>query len=527
MRHRVLAFILVLALCLSVWALPAMATGRGEAEEITATANLSSPSSVSLSALKNGAAYQGVLLPRNGSITIKNTEPAGSLYLQFVRAYKGKWQISAGGKTVSFGNDFLHEFIDISSLFGSPQTVLTLTFPDGAQLGEINIFSEGETPGWVQKWQPPCQKADIMVCPAHSDDEELYFAGVIPDAVARGLKVEVVYFTDEYTNNIARPQEELNSLWAIGVRNYPVAGPFPDIYSESVEKALSLIKSKTGLDEEAVVGFQTEMLRRFKPLVVVGHDFNGEYGHGEHRLDAKTLAKALEDAPNPDKFPASTKLYGTWVPLKAYFHLYDKDNTGIVCDFDKPLACFSGKTAFQMSQLGFEYHKSQHIYHTFVDWLYGTPKYSRTKASSIEKYNPEKYGLYRSEVGPDVLKNDLFENIPASALSTAASTQAASSETTPAKPGTGRAISSQAVSSASSGLVSSRAAAAQAPAGPVGSRLPAIIGAAVFLAATSAGALLVCLRRRKRQEGETSLKEGETQNAEKRANEASGQTENE
>lgn len=510
MRLKVLALIFVLALCFNAWALPAMAAGRGQAEEITATANLSSPSSDSLSALKNGAAYQGVLLPRNGSITIKNTEPAGSLYLQFVRAYKGKWQISAGGKTVSFGNDFLHEFIDISSLFGSPQTVLTLTFPDGAQLGEINIFSEGETPGWVQKWQPPCQKADIMVCPAHSDDEELYFAGVIPDAVARGLKVEVVYFTDEYTNNIARPQEELDSLWAIGVRNYPVAGPFPDIYSESVEKALSLIKSKTSLDEEAVVGFQTELLRRFKPLVVVGHDFNGEYGHGEHRLDAKTLAKALEDAPNPEKFPASAKLYGTWVPLKAYFHLYDKDNTGIVCDFDKPLACFSGKTAFQMSQVAFEYHKSQHIYHTFVDWLYGTPKYSRTKASSIEKYNPEKYGLYHSAVGPDILKNDMFENIAPSAFSNAAGLQNSSSEAATSKPGSNGTVSSYASSQTASS--SSRAGAALTTAGPEGSRLPLVIGAVIFvLAAAVTGALMIFLHRRKKRKTKIAQDEEENQ----------------
>jgi hypothetical protein len=46
----------------------------------------------------------------------------------------------------------------------------------------------------------------------------------------------------------------------------------------------------------------------------------------------------------------------------------------------------------------------------FVEWIYGTDG-KLTKASQIKKYSPCQFGLYRSTVGADVLKNDFLENI--------------------------------------------------------------------------------------------------------------------
>ena len=39
-----------------------------------------------------------------------------------------------------------------------------------------NGLSAGELPDFVQIWNPPCEKADMMIITTHSDDEQLFFA---------------------------------------------------------------------------------------------------------------------------------------------------------------------------------------------------------------------------------------------------------------------------------------------------------------------------------------------------------------
>jgi hypothetical protein len=79
-------------------------------------------------------------------------------------------------------------------------------------------------------------------------------------------------------------------------------------------------------------------------------------------------------------------------------------------DYDIPLESFGGKTAFEVSQDGFSYHKSQH-WMRFYKWLYGTTEAPITKASQITDASPCYFGLYRSTVGADVLGGDFFENL--------------------------------------------------------------------------------------------------------------------
>ena len=79
-------------------------------------------------------------------------------------------------------------------------------------------------------------------------------------------------------------------------------------------------------------------------------------------------------------------------------------------DYDVPLEAFDGMTAFMATQTyGYPCHETQQ-YTWFTDWINGktTPI---TKATEIKSYNPSHFGLYRSTVGEDVLKNDFMENI--------------------------------------------------------------------------------------------------------------------
>lgn len=74
------------------------------------------------------------------------------------------------------------------------------------------------------------------------------------------------------------------------------------------------------------MNYLTDTIRRFQPQILVTHDFNGEYGHGFHRLTAKAAAEALEKAADSTYMTDSEilLLYGVWDTPKAYFHLYRK-----------------------------------------------------------------------------------------------------------------------------------------------------------------------------------------------------------
>ena len=349
------------------------------------TAKLADNNASTLTTVKSGAAV-------NASFD----EGASVLYIVFNDA-PGEWTLTSGDKSVKAGtNGFLHEYIDLEKAFGEKVSSLSMSFGSQTVLCDISAFSSADTPSYVQKWDPPCEKADILLVSSHADDEQLFFAGILPYyAKVKGYAVQVAYATDHDTEKI-RHHERLNGLWAVGIRNYPVSSKYPDLYSESVEGAVANL-APYGITEQKITDWETDLFKRFSPQAVVSHDPNGEYGHGMHRLVNKTLRAAVEAAKGSE-----------YCPKKVYFHLYDTDP--IVLDFlDTPFDELGGKTPFEMTQEGFRYHNSQH-WTWFKGWIYGkdTPI---TKASQIKTYNPANYGLYYSSVGKDADANDIFENL--------------------------------------------------------------------------------------------------------------------
>ena len=351
----------------------------------------------------------------SGSCTLNIESPEAniaSLYLMFNLEY-GEYTITNNdtGATCTAGTyGFLHEYVDLVEAFGAPVQSLSISFASGVvRLSEIYCFTEGQLPDFVQQWEPPLDgKADLLLLASHGDDDQLFFAGLFPlYAAERGYAVQVVYLTDHRNTTFKRAHEMINGLWQTGVRNYPVFGSFADLYSESMSVAYSKYSS-LGYSKDELVGFVVEQLRRFKPQVVVGHDFNGEYGHGMHMLYTDLLVKALDVVNDASAYPELAEKYGLWEVSKTYIHLYEENP--IVIDYDVPLESFNGMTAFQATQTyGYPCHKSQQ-YTWFTDWLNGKSN-EITLATQIKTYNPGHFGLYRSTVGEDVLKNDFMENI--------------------------------------------------------------------------------------------------------------------
>lgn len=252
---------------------------------------------------------------------------------------------------------------------------------------ELYLFGIGDSPDAFQLWEPPAEKADLLLIVAHPDDEVLWFGGTLPYYAGQLQKTcQIAMMT---TNMPFRRLELLDALWTCGIRNYPVWGGFADSFGST----LSNIYKKW--DKNRVYRTIVGWVRRFKPDVLLTHDIKGEYGHGAHRACADGVQNALTAAADPKKYPESAKEYGTWDVPKCYIHLY-KENT-LDMDWRVPLSAFGGKTAFDVAEEAFRCHVSQQNtdYHV-EDW---------------GPYDNSLFGLVRSLVGDDTEKNDFFENI--------------------------------------------------------------------------------------------------------------------
>lgn len=349
----------------------------------------------------------------DASVTLTHPEGIGALYILFDLEY-GEYTVinNDDGTTAAAGKyNFLHEYIDLQALFGTLPHSVTLQFHNGSvRLSEIYALSAGTAPDFVQTWGTPLDgKADIVLFAAHGDDDQLFFAGLMPCyAQERGYALQVVYMTDHRNLTNARTHEMLNGLWAVGVRAYPVFGDFEDFRIDDLEESY-IEYENYGRSREELLSFVVEQIRRFRPQVAIGHDLMGEYGHGMHMIYADLLTKALDLTNDPALFSDSAQEYGVWDVPKTYLHLYGENP--IVLDYDIPLASFDGMTAFEVSQkLGYPCHQSQQ-WTWFTDWINGKDGAAITKATEIETYSPCLFGLYRSTVGADVQKNDFMENI--------------------------------------------------------------------------------------------------------------------
>ena len=326
-------------------------------------------------------------LSENDYINIKSNEHIKAVYILWESLPTNFSIKDSTNKIISSYNNenniFLHQLIKIDENLNS----LSITIDSGnCKISEIYIFSKGNLPDWVQDWKEPYKKADMLLLPTHADDEHLFFGGTMPYYAGElKLKVQVAYLTNHYN---FRVHELLNGLWEVGIRAYPIIPEFNDFYSTSLEEAKKLY------NETDILSYQVELLRRFKPYIVIGHDLNGEYGHGVHMLNSHSLTKALDISSDSAYFAESAQEYGVWDVPKCYLHLYDENK--IVMNWDKPLKNFNNKTAFEMAEAGFSKHISQQEFFS---------------VGRKGVFDCRAFGLYRSTVGEDKIKNDFLENI--------------------------------------------------------------------------------------------------------------------
>lgn len=400
---------LLMLICLLLL-LPVMAVQAEEveAENISGQQLVTAANRINKDRLFDGDRMNQQQIMSESWVTLEHEKGIGSVYLMFNLEY-GTYAITNEdtGETVDCGaNNYLHDFVDLTALFGTAPRKITIAFPqERGEINEMYAFTQGKVPDWVQIWQQPVDnETDLILFSTHCDDEQLFFAGILPYYAGElDYQVQVVYLTISRNHSTKRAHEMLDGLWAVGVRSYPVYSQFGDYKAPTMDKAYSVYKVM-GVEEDQLLEYVVENIRRFKPKVTIGHDIiNGEYGHGAHILYADLLTKALEVTNDPTQYPESAEKYGVWDVPKTYLHLYPENQ--IVVDWDIPLSKFGGMTAYEVTKnIGFPCHVSQ--VNGFLWYMAGADT-----AKEVQKYSPCEYGLYRSTVGPDVEKNNFFENM--------------------------------------------------------------------------------------------------------------------
>jgi len=256
---------------------------------------------------------------------------------------------------------------------------------------DISILSAGSAPDGFHEWLPSCEEADILVFPTHSDDDVLFFGTLISYySIERELKVQTAFMVNHFYQQM-RGIERLNGLWEMGVRYYPFLYDAPDSATLSLGEAMAIYESYD------IEQWQVEMIRRFRPLVVVGHDLMGEYGNGGHMVNAFYLVQAIEKAADPEAYPESAEVYGVWDSPKLYIHLYEENE--ILLDVETPMENDPlHRTPFQVATDAFKHHQSQHQYGFSV------------QTGINRKYDCRPFGLYRTLVGEDTCA-DIMDHI--------------------------------------------------------------------------------------------------------------------
>lgn len=292
-------------------------------------------------------------------------EPPGDWTLTAVEASGGETEYNCG----KYG--FLHEYIRLDS----PASKFRFSFSGDIPInGKVYAFGEGAVPDWVERWEPPCDKADLLVFPAKPGDEYLYFGGALPYYADKGKNIQVAYTTVNESMH-----RFISGLYRGGARNYPV---------------VLRIEPENLYDGDALLDFYIEQLRRFKPEIALGQDEYANRGDDIREPVSAMLAVAIDIAGDEAEYPESAEKYGAWDVPKAYLHGLDSD--AILMDWNAPLKKSGGKTAIEAAR------------EAFVVQFPSAPQMSDVEFIALR--GSDRFGLYRSAFGPDINGGDFFEN---------------------------------------------------------------------------------------------------------------------
>ena len=293
-------------------------------------------------------------------------------------------------KTLTRGeNGVLHELVRLPE----DTNFAYLITAGEARLADIRVFSDGDLPGDIQQWKTDGGEADALIFADRAGDEAAYFGAAAALLAEENATVQFCYLFGEFG---VRMHEMLDVLWSLGVRNYPILGPFPNAYVKNMARAQEVY------EREDLLTWQVGLLRQYRPLVVLGHDRQGENGDFIHILSASALEKAVALSGDSS---CKTGDAAPWEVPKLYLHMAEENP--IVLDVETPLSSFGGKTAVQTAKAALgTYARSSFERRDLLD-VSASPDAAVSVAEG--RYDCRRFGLVWSSVGKDS-GNDLLEH---------------------------------------------------------------------------------------------------------------------
>ena len=380
-------------LCLMLLSVPALAE---DAQDITARCQIAaSNSSKDLPNITDGKYTTQWKSSRRGylEITAPKNEKIHGLYVSFGH-FITNWCIEAQDESGSWvsvyetTDQFYNQYIPLTAGYDCIRfKCLTPDNDHALYVTELHVLVEGDVPSWVQQWKNFESKADLVLMVTDPGDEYLFFGGLIPHYVAQGKEVMLCVIV----NTAAQYKSELlDGLWHCGMTNYPYIAYFRPNMQRTAKAQYET------WSEVQFVRHVSRIVRIYEPNVLVTHSAGGEGIDGGHRVCADAAVRSVRLAMD-DKYDQGYgyKIYGNYQLPKLYLH--DPTAGEVTLDFNQPLDFYGGKTAFEIA-----------------NEAYAMQSFQRKLAKELRTdgvFNGAAYTLRFTDVGEDIHKNDLFENI--------------------------------------------------------------------------------------------------------------------
>ncbi len=281
-------------------------------------------------------------------------------------------------------------------------------------IGGAALMLACASPGRAYEWEPQPDKAVLLVVSTHPDDEGIFFGGLIPyyTQVAWLPLVHICMTSGDYVRPPEVREAELCCAdWTYGLRNPPLFPRFRDWPTLTLDGTWDLWADGVFDGDDIAEGraiataYVAQQIRRFRPEVVITHDFDGETGHFNHRATALATTDAWVLAADPDAYLGGLE---PWQAKKLYTHLYDRPPTHPMInelrhDWSTPYPELGGLTALEVTDLGLCCHVTQGG--CYIPVYYAGLRHC------------DHWGLYQSVVGSDTLdpngvaRGDFLEHI--------------------------------------------------------------------------------------------------------------------
>lgn len=292
--------------------------------------------------------------------------------------------------------------------------------PDGDGLPNAEEYQQGFDPqsnDFGRAYERRPAKATIMIIGAHPDDEGIFFGGAIP-YYTQTLDVPTVFICmtsgDFSLAPSVREAEMRNAAWVYGLRSHPIFPRFRDYWfgtdSDNVSGSWDIWNDNVLGNGDELDGrlkatrYIAAQIRKYRPEVVVGHDFEGEYGHSNHKAAAIATADGFAMAADP-----AVELEGlaVWQAKKLYIHNYDRDASALSKLFHDhwETPSIGGLTPREVANNGLSFHATQDTQTVSTAYLTG-----ETASPVFDPYPSEEWGLHTSFVGTDSMSANFSIN---------------------------------------------------------------------------------------------------------------------